>query len=131
MFKCKIVQPIQLPEPYSEYTRREATVAGSKSVKSHLRFKSMSFKVQSQSKVIFSKLGSPIRLQIIRTCLFILLSASPSWGPQTSFTPFLLILIGSQILIYRSDSNCHTETFLFKAGAQSTKTVQCQANFAR
>ena len=31
MFKCKIVQPIQLPEPYSEYTRREATVAGSKS----------------------------------------------------------------------------------------------------
>ena len=100
-------------------------------VQSHLRFKSMSFKVQSQSKVIFSKLGSPIRLQIIQTCLFILLSASPSRGPQTSFTPFLLILIGSQILIYRSDSNCHTETFLFKAGAQSTKTVQCQANFAR
>ena len=98
-------------------------------VQSHLRFKSMSFKVQSLSKVIFSMLETPNHLQIIRgTQLFILIS---SWGPQTSFKPFLLILIGSQILIYRYISNGHTETFLFKAGAQSTKTVQCQANFAR
>ena len=56
-------------------------------------------------------------LQIIRGTWIIIHSCWHSFDPKH--------------LIYRSNSNCHTETFLFKAGAQSTKMVQCQAYFAR